>query len=530
MAIDPIGDFEALKYKPGLNKVEEAVISSHFMEAFARDRRLQLYEPNEFSSKQMLVDSRVIYETLLPTLLDRSRRFAQHRANIAGRRARQNFLKHGVSRPDDIRIEHELAEAVFDKQFLRGPRDTCSRQAVSSHVESLVKQGKPIGMVIPALPFKFSSPLKSRGEGPDLGEVNFLLSLLEIVWTVELLYKKARPDLSGPLAKFIVVSDGSRFAECIGEPMERLKRYRHGITQWINRLGVDDNIAVVDYIEELLHHLPEATLEAKASIAKKARAEYNERMWPIFQPRDMRKTLKVAKEVEPDPELNNHEGRFVTLLKSLIFTIDYRTLRTFAETHSPKGTREQYHVTLYRELTAHIFDSYVVVEDGLRHIRGTPPNEQRALSLSSDLKESLRIAMLTEAWQATIEYLAEIKSDRDLPADPILMVFPDCLRWTIHAKPGQLALLTSHALGAPIQCWAGSGVFRPTKGGKIRLCTLPTLALEGQGAIPVIATGTERPDKLSEQPLFYLDARIPTADVTTFLSTLDGTLTRSRSS
>lgn len=525
----PSRDADALGYEPGLSRVEEAVISSHFMETLARDSRLQLYGSDDFSSRCMLIDSRLIEEALLPALLHSSRRFAEQRAQLAGPRARLHFQKYGLARPDDIRIEHEIAEAMFDKQYLRGPRETCSRQAISSHVKTLVEQRRPIRMVIPALPFKFSSPLKSRGHSPDLGEINFLLSLLEVVWTVEILYRNAQVNLCGPLAQFIVISDGSRFAHFVGEPKERPKQYREEIKQWAKRLGIDTYLVIVDYLEALHSGLPKDTVDAKASIAESARTEYSQRMWPIFDPNDMSRTFRMAAKVEPDPELNNHDGRFIALLRSLVFTISYRTLTEFVRAHSPQGDCARYYSSLYRELTAHLFDSYGD-NDHYRYDWSKTPHEAIAEELPVSVKEGLRVAMLREAWQATIDYLAEIKSDRELPTDPISIIFPDCLRWTIHAKPGQLALLTSHALGTPIQCWAGSGAFRLTKKGKVRLCTLPILALESQGAIPVIATNTESASEPAGQPLFYLDPRISGRDIRDFLTTLEGNLTRLRTS
>src|SRR5205814_10721779 len=119
-------------------------------------------------------------------------------------------------------------------------------------------------------------------------------------------------------------------------------------------------------------------------------------------------------------------------------------------------------------------------------------------------KEHLRQAMLNEVWSATISYIAEIKSDRELTSEPISMCLPDHLRWTIHAKPGQLGLLTPAAFGRPVQAWAGAaGVKRAGQGG-IRLCTLPVLALEGAGAIPVRSGDGNDALEPVRQPLFYL--------------------------
>ena len=149
-----------------------------------------------------------------------------------------------------------------------------------------------------------------------------------------------------------------------------------------------------------------------------------------------------------------------------------------------------------------------------------------AAQLSPQANEDLRIAMLTEASQATIDYLAEIKSDRDLAVDPISVLFPGCLRWTIHPKAGQLALLTSHMSGTPIQCWAGSGALRRTKDGRIVLCTLPSLALEGRGARPVVVIDGNPAETSPQQPLFYLDPSLAIDQIGALVADLDKNLTR----
>jgi hypothetical protein len=492
------------------------------MESLARDTSLRLYEPREFCEKQIKIDSDWVELSLIPLLLRASRRFAEHRAALAPHRARQHFRKHGVAQSGDIGIEHEITEALFDKQFLRGPRETCSRQVIAAQIKAIVEAGNTITMVIPALPFKFSSPLKSRGPDPDLGEVNFLLTLIEIVWTVENLYGTARPDLSGPLARFVVVSDGSRFSEIVGEPAERLQRYRRGLTHTINALGIEDRIAIVDYREVLKDRVPEALLRTKCSVAKDARRRYSEVMWPIFDPNAMARTLRAATALEPDPESKNQQGRFVSLLKSLIYTVNYKSLKTFAAA-SRRMTGDQ---ALYREITAHLFYPYGTAADDEYREQAPDGGNQEPERLPFHAREELRIAMLREVWQTTIDYLAEIKGDRDLAADPISVAFPNCLRWTIHPKAGQLALSTSHMLGTPIQCWAGSGALRRTKEGRIMLCTLPALALEGRGARPVVVAETESVEALPPQPLFYLDPSISIDGMGALLVDLEANLTR----
>jgi hypothetical protein len=265
--------------------------------------------------------------------------------------------------------------------------------------------------------------------------------------------------------------------------------------------------------------LPPVTLQAKAATRNRARAEYAEALWPIFDPNDMVATTKAAARVEPDPEYSNPEGRFVSLLKSLIYTINYQALKTYEAL--PKG---QY-VSLYRELTGHLFEPYLSSSD-TRHVEGQVGANAEVVTVRA--KEGLRQAMLEQAWRATLEYMAEIKSDRDLDEDPIQSCLPEHFRWTIHAKAGQFAILNSTALGLRVQAWAGTGVFKLTKDGKIKLCTLPLLALEGVGAIPVRVTGADDALPGASQALFYIYPDIACTGLSDFLLKLMGSTARKR--
>jgi hypothetical protein len=138
--------------------------------------------------------------------------------------------------------------------------------------------------------------------------------------------------------------------------------------------------------------------------------------------------------------------------------------------------------------------------------------------------------MLAEVWSATIAYIAEIKSDRELASEPISTCLPDHLRWTIHAKPGQLGLLTPAAFGKPVQAWAGAAVFKRAGHDRIRLCTLPVLALEGAGAIPVRSSDGDDGETPVRQPLFYLYPDVACAGIDDFLAGLSSRLIRKRAS
>ena len=513
-----------LIYKAGLDRIQEAVISSHFMHILAKNAKLDLYDENQFSAKLLEIDAKALYDNLIPSILSACNTFCRGRAAAAKIRARANYRKYGLNNPGEVGFPQFITEVMFDRQYLRGPRETCSRELLSSKVNERIEAGAPIEMLIPALPYKFSSPLKTRGRLPDLGEVNFILGLYEIAATIELIYREARPDLPIPLAEFTVVSDGSRFNKLLDEPESVLEAYRMNLCLWIKRLELEKYITVLDYSTLLRNKLPVPIWEGKSAIRRRARAEYAKAMWPIFKPYEMAMTIKAAAEVEPDPECSNPEGRFVSLLTSLIYTINYKILKKFE-----KLPARDYRA-LYRELMGHIFEPYAVLSESELQSISQEMKARTAFWPTNRMKEFLRQSMLEEAWAVAIEYIAEIKSDRELEEDPMLTCLPGHFRWTIHAKSGQLAISTPTALGIPVQAWAGSAVFKLTKKNKIKLCTLPVLALEGAGAIPVKVKTIDDESALEDQPLFYIYSDIEFDGLDDFVFKVKTTLERKRTS
>ena len=264
-----------------------------------------------------------------------------------------------------------------------------------------------------------------------------------------------------------MISDGRRFNALVGESDEAVQRYSAQTGWWIERLGISDYVEIADYRDLLGARLSDALLRDKARIRAAAEASYGGLMWPVLDPLQPLKSLSMTSPLEPDPEKHNPGGRFSSLLQSLVFTIRYPCLKRVTEA-APELTGSRY-LALYRELTGHLFVRYpdanpCAFDEVLRQAKAGD-------GLSPDAMECLRQTMLREVWQATIRYMAEIKSDRELAQEPISTCLPDSFRWTIHAKRGQIAIMTPTALGLPVQAWAGTAVFKRSKKGGIR--TLP---------------------------------------------------------
>lgn len=514
-------------YKVGLNSDHEAVISAHFMHSLHRDSTLSVYSPLEFSRRALSVSHSQIFENLIPSILEASEKFIEERATAAKMRAKENFREYGLKHQSELSISEIISEIMFDRQFLKGHKSNYSRLVLSQQIKKLIEQGKPIKMVIPALPYKVSSPLKSRGLLPDLSEVNFILGLIEIAQTIEFVLQDEKMSFKGVGASFIVICDGSRFNTFLNEPSESISQYQHQLTWWINKLNKSKYISLIDYKALISNYLPKELQDKKNITRKKIQEQYTKLMSPILDFNNMSLTLRKAIELDPDPEECNAEGRFIPLFKSLIYIIKYKTLLEYTNRH------DKDYYTLYSELTRHIFEPYAILplveKIQISKFILNPQTNDRPQH--EHVLEYLRQSMLEEAWNATINYISEIRSDRDLQQDPILACLPDYIRWTIHAKPGQLAILTTTASGDPVQPWHGVGVFKLSKNKRIKLYTLPIFFLEGIGATPFLfnenAIGAEEFIK-QKQPLFYVHPNIHFKTLDDLFENIKNNITRKR--
>lgn len=242
-------------YQPGLDENNEAVISAHFMDKINANTLLNLYGSEQFYARAFYVSSSWVIENLLPALEKASDHFVSERVSAARKRAIRNYKEYGRHNPKDIDTAEFITEVMFDRQFLKGRKGNCSRMALAKRVKESLENKLPIRMVIPALPYKSTSPLKSRGILPDLSEVNFLLGLAEVAKTISRIYCEDNPAPNS-FAKFIVISDGSRFNRFLNEPIENIQAYQQQLNWWINTLNIADYVEIVDYQDVIGNLLP----------------------------------------------------------------------------------------------------------------------------------------------------------------------------------------------------------------------------------------------------------------------------------
>lgn len=517
-------------YQVGLNKEKEAVISAHFMHSI-NNAKMSLYSAQLFQEKSIIISMDSLLYHLIPAIISASDHFIQQRAAAARLRAKENYKQYGLTSTKQIDLPELFTEVLFDRQFLKGSKSHFSRLLLRDTFKRLLLAGEPIKMVIPALPYKSFSPLKSRGILPDLSELHFLFSLMEIVKTIDLLYSDNKQIYKSNNVAFSVVCDGRRFNKFLNEPDECIDNYQQALRWWIKKLNLSNLIELIDYRDLITSHLSPYLKELKKQMREQERQRYASIMMPIFNPDHMEATISTAIHLDPDPERSHTQGRFVPLFNSLIYIIRYNLLLAYQQLFNHE------YEPLYIMLTRHLFNSFVtLIDKDYFKIKAMILSQDKNVALlfsQEKINECLRRSMLTEVWNATIEYIAEIKSDRNLPSDPISTCLPNHIRWTIHAKPGQIAILTTTMSGDPVQPWHGTGVFKMSKQKKIKLYTLPILALEGVEAIPIVVDNDYQelaPNQVTNkaQPFFYVHPNLQFEKIDDFFKIIKTSLTRKR--
>ena len=130
---------EALVYTAGLDRIEEAVISAHCMQDLARDARLDLYDDDQFAARSVAITMGAVEETLIPGMLRACVAFCRDRAEAASARAQEQYRVYGLGDPREVGFAQCITEVMFDRQYQRGPRETCSRELLCIKVADHVR-------------------------------------------------------------------------------------------------------------------------------------------------------------------------------------------------------------------------------------------------------------------------------------------------------------------------------------------------------------------------------------------------------
>lgn len=427
-------------YQQGLSPIREDVFSEHYL---VKEIHKLLNFTNIESKDYVEQQTRSLDQSELKRFIAITKNASEIHISDTTKRIGDRINKKIGNNVDYV--EAVIREVIGDRQFMKGPKSNVNWLDLSHKVKKSVMSNADIECVIVGLPFKMPTILKCPAQEADFAEASFILQLSEFCSVLKRIILAFVNHQWTADVKFTIVCDGHRFNQIVGCEDHAISIYTDSINLWINYYELSQTISVVDYVQLVQTQLSLAKQEEKKKLRQAARLIYSQRLGRIVYRHDLCQRLKQAVLDDPDPESENASGRFASLFQSMLFTMRFRCIERYALN---MGCNYQ------DEYIRRIHDVVLILKGDISALNTIPD----FLCSDSEIDD-----VLTEAWCATIDYIAEIRSDRDMDNDIIQCCYPRSLRWTIHAKKGQIGLNCSGVNGLAIWPWHGVAVLMPSK-------------------------------------------------------------------
>jgi len=137
----------------------------------------------------------------------------------------------------------DIFQLLNDKTIRRGDGIlfTEVKERYLRQIDFFVRQNLPIELVFLGFPFKCHNPIETMRRTPDLGELAFLLRLLDINMTLKQIYP--------PGVNFTVLTEGKVYKDLFGATNEEVERYQVRLAEFVSGLGAGKSIFLVDLAE-----------------------------------------------------------------------------------------------------------------------------------------------------------------------------------------------------------------------------------------------------------------------------------------
>ena len=134
----------------------------------------------------------------------------------------------------------DIFSVLFNPAIRRGDGiiyDSVKQDYVQK-INYFMQRDEPIEFVFLGFPFKCHNPLETPRRTPDLGELAFILRLLDIDATVQQIYP--------PGIHFTVLKESNVYKDFFGAKEEELEKYENRLEDFITALGGIKKIVLVD--------------------------------------------------------------------------------------------------------------------------------------------------------------------------------------------------------------------------------------------------------------------------------------------
>ncbi len=453
--------------------VSSRISDGHRLLRYVEQHRDALYDSAQFHRTAITLPAGQVMQRLVPAVRAQISRRAADRITAAVQRAHQHAALYGVKHAG---VPECIAEALCDPWSFRVHPEHLPRIQLRNRIATLMHSHRPIDLVLPVFSRKPLSPVKNHGPWPDLAE---LASLAQLAGAAQV-----ASALSPHGCRIVLLADGHKYRRACQTPAAQVEGYQQALQSWISALGVQDQLVLHDYeaglSERVLGVLPgtrEATYRTRA-------AELGATYRDALDLDDLTDTLRRLAQGDTGATALG------AALGSLLTSVCYSALAVQGD---PDRRQNAY--------LHHLLHLHAPLDVAAARWQG-PEAPHEVLWLLESLRQ--------EAWDAAVRYVAISDTDRRLQV--LRRHWPQAIKLTIHAKPGELHCITTSRRNINMTAQHGCGGLLFGDSGAV-IDIRYRIEREADAQVPVlIGADAGRPDAgplaalhAATQPFFYTD-------------------------
>ncbi len=139
----------------------------------------------------------------------------------------------------------EMTEAIFDlfsNSVIRRGDGNLYHSVIQNYLKQIdffVQKRDPVELVFLGMPFKCHNPMETTRRTPDLGELAFLVRLMDIDATIRQIYE--------PGLHFTVLTEGRVYKDYFGATVEEIRAFEARLSDFIYGLNGGKIVSLVDF-------------------------------------------------------------------------------------------------------------------------------------------------------------------------------------------------------------------------------------------------------------------------------------------
>ncbi|OOH86392.1 hypothetical protein BMT54_10855 [Pasteurellaceae bacterium 15-036681] len=214
-----------------LNTAQQSQISSsHRLIELTSSLRHQLDLNSRLGKRHKFIDQNFFVNHILKDVIDIEEKSILNRVQAIIKRTEKNYLN-----PDKVDY---AVEALFDSSFFKNHNYFLDRDIAKILIKNALNDSH-IKIMFPILSRKPLSPIKNKGNLPDLGEIYTLIRCYSFAKILSVFLEKP--------CKFIILADGYKYNRACNTPHHIIDSYQKSLHYWANRLNLEPYINIVNY-------------------------------------------------------------------------------------------------------------------------------------------------------------------------------------------------------------------------------------------------------------------------------------------